>query len=918
MINRIRGISVTGRCFKNKTPLILFPEETNRISIVYGKNGSGKSTISEGLAALSQSSDSSDISIELIGENNQPVHPIEPERIFVFNEKYVDQNVKIDDDGLGTIVLFGGQVDIQDEIDKHEELLKQAEDVLERSEKESAKFEDSNNILSPSYHHKRLQAILKQAGGWAETDSKIKGNRRNSSVTDEILAEICKLTPSASLNDLKSRFTHLWDILSKTSDSAISYPAPIPQIVFTEGFEKSMCSLLAKKIDEPILTDREKQILSVIQSGYQNLVEGARETFGTKREQVCPYCFQPVDANYRQALLDSISRVLNEEVDRHTAEISSLIFPVISYDYHQFSSLNSNLVAKICSLQTECTTYIKKYQLELEKKLGNVYSPRSITPLGLESSIVKLNEYLADLEKLRCEFNDAAKRKKTIIEELINLNKQIAHFDVEAVYKEFLKQRRSQKANQADIERNRQNTRNLSLHLQMLRQRKANVGLAINNINNALDYVFFTKGRLSIELRNNKYYLKSNGIDVRPKNVSLGERNIIALCYFFTQIVSNQDISQLYQAEEFIIIDDPISSFDFENRVGITSLIRYQMDRIIQGNNNSKIVILSHDLTTIFDLQKAAQEVCNKTKGISGVSAITYAPCELSTLCIKRFTKTRSEYFELLQTIYHYANGDIIGDSPTIGNAMRRVLEAFSTFTYRKGIEDVSCDANVLSALGKHSTYYESLMYRLILHGESHYEEQVYSLHDDANFYQFLSENEKRRTAKDILCFMHFLNPHHIEAYLRQVSHAIQNIKTWAKDIPENSSFEVTIVPLMRCIKLYDVPLSAGIGNTLDDFASYEDYETANKECDFALRISGDSMEPQIANGSIVLLKRCDVVPEGKLGAFYYNGEVFCKRLSTKEDGLYLLSLNPNYSPIKIAPDSTFHVYGEVIEVISK
>ncbi len=45
----------------------------------------------------------------------------------------------------------------------------------------------------------------------------------------------------------------------------------------------------------------------------------------------------------------------------------------------------------------------------------------------------------------------------------------------------------------------------------------------------------------------NKYYLKSKGVDVRPKDVSLGERNIIGLCYFFTDIMSNQDIRDLYK-----------------------------------------------------------------------------------------------------------------------------------------------------------------------------------------------------------------------------------------------------------------------------------------------------------------------------------------------------------------------------------
>lgn len=916
MVDRIRGISITGRCFSNQTSLLFFPEESNRISIVYGKNGSGKSTISEGLATLAAPSIPSDIAVRLLDGNNCSFLPTNPEKIFVFNEKYIDDNVKINDDGLGTIILLGGQVDIQEEINRNEELFKQAEERLNLAEKEYSKYEDSDDILSPNYHYRHIQTILKQNGGWAEVDSKIKGNRRNSSVTDEILVEICKLKPTANLNDLKDQFSQKWELLSKASNATVNYPTRVPNIHFSSGFEKRICELLAKKIDEPILTEREKQILLVIQNGHQNLVEAARKTFGTKREQICPYCFQHVDANYRENLLHSINLVLNKEVDDHTAELNSVAFPEISYDYSHFSSLDANLVAEISTLQVKCGTIIRSYKKELARKLSNVYYPLFIDPFGLENCLIKLNKHLEKLENLRGEFNAAVKRKKILTEELIHLNKQIAHFQIEAEYKEYAKQSRIQKTKRAALEEFRQEARRLSSHLQDLQQRKSDVGLAINNINNALDYIFFTKGRLSIELRNNKYYLKSNGIDVHPHNISLGERNIIALCYFFTQIVSNQEVSQLYKSEEFIIIDDPISSFDFENRVGITSFIRYQMDRIIQGNSNSKILILSHDLTTVFDLQKAAKEVCDKTKGIAGVSPITYTPCELSSRCVKRFSKSRSEYYELLQTIYRYANGDTAGDSFTIGNTMRRALESFSTFTYRKGIEDVSCDSNVLSALGNHSVYYENLMYRLVLHGESHYEEQVYSLRDDVNFYQFLSENEKRRTAKDILCFMYFLNPYHIDAYFKQTSHAIQNIKNWAKNIPENTSFQVKIIPFKKRVKLYDTPISAGIGNTLDDFASYEEFETSNKECDFALRIAGHSMEPQIADGSIVLLKSCNVVPEGKIGAFYYNGEVFCKKISTKEDGVYLISLNPDYAPIKIASENAFCIYGQVIDVV--
>ena len=247
---------------------------------------------------------------------------------------------------------------------------------------------------------------------------------------------------------------------------------------------------------------------------------------------------------------------------------------------------------------------------------------------------------------------------------------------------------------------------------------------------------------------------------------------------------------------------------------------------------------------------------------------------------------------------------------------MRRVLEAFSTFNYQKNIEKVSCDKNVLKALGKHSTYFENLMYRLVLHGESHYEEQVYSIHDGNNFYEFISETEKQKTAKNILCFMYLLNPYHVIAYLQEESNSINNVKSWMKDIPENDSFEISKTVVKRIVPLYDLPLSAGVGNESFDGIPFEEYETENLLCDFALKISGDSMEPNIKDKSIVLIKRQRVIDEGKVGAFYLNDKVYCKYLSYDNGKTLLCSYNDKYAPIEVKEYDTLFVYGEVIAII--
>ena len=105
-----------------------------------------------------------------------------------------------------------------------------------------------------------------------------------------------------------------------------------------------------------------------------------------------------------------------------------------------------------------------------------------------------------------------------------------------------------------------------------------------------------------------------------------------------------------------------------------------------------------------------------------------------------------------------------------------------------------SCDKNILKVLGEHSVYFENLMYRLVLHGESHYEEQVNSMHDGNNFYEFISEEEKQKTARNILCFIHLLNPYHLVAYLKDEKDAISNIQKWVAAVPKNSAFSVKTI----------------------------------------------------------------------------------------------------------------------------
>lgn len=65
MYENIKGISVQGKCFEKLTNLNFFNEDTQRISLIFGRNGSGKSTISNALYKYSINDSSSKLKCDL-------------------------------------------------------------------------------------------------------------------------------------------------------------------------------------------------------------------------------------------------------------------------------------------------------------------------------------------------------------------------------------------------------------------------------------------------------------------------------------------------------------------------------------------------------------------------------------------------------------------------------------------------------------------------------------------------------------------------------------------------------------------------------------------------------------------------------------------------------------------------------------
>ena len=111
---------------------------------------------------------------------------------------------------------------------------------------------------------------------------------------------------------------------------------------------------------------------------------------------------------------------------------------------------------------------------------------------------------------------------------------------------------------------------------------------------------------------------------------------------------------------------------------------------------------------------------------------------------------------------------------------------------------------------------------------------------------------------------------------------------------------------------------SAGTGEQLIDDPEQDFIEVVKNDmtlqAKFAIQIHGDSMEPEYANGDIVLVKAQPQIDIGQIGIFTVNDMGYIKKLGTDR----LISVNPEYDDIYFEEGQDIRCKGLVIGTLDE
>lgn len=380
MYESIAGIKFQGAAFRQRTKMTFFKNEKNRICLIYGKNGSGKSTISRAVQKIKGCDYPQITDAKYIDKDGNEVTVKEEnqDHIFVFNEDYIEKNVRVKEDGLSTIVLLGDQGDLDDKIECAKTEFESAKKKLEIEEETHNKYIDDTSIHSPDYYIGKMINALKGDGYWAGRERLITNRRQNASVSCTTYKKIINSQPEAPKEEIEQQFNDGMRMLELAADEGNRITTHVQTTVTLKSTEEKILELLSFKIEKPELTERERYLMMLIEQGQTSVLDEMKNHFSEKSISQCPFCLQPITQKYKDGLIESIEKVLSKIADEHRAVLSQIRMSEIIIDLDPFQKLDDSLIERCELAIKELNETIAECNKYINQKLDSLYTPIDI------------------------------------------------------------------------------------------------------------------------------------------------------------------------------------------------------------------------------------------------------------------------------------------------------------------------------------------------------------------------------------------------------------------------------------------------------------------------------------------------------------------------------------------------------------
>tara|TARA_R110001583_G_C5664919_1_gene409979 strand:- start:2403 stop:4571 length:2169 start_codon:yes stop_codon:yes gene_type:complete len=647
-----------------KEPTVL--ETDKKVNLIYGLNGTGKSTLSD---YLLESTDTKfkDCLIEGLGTDDQ---------ILVYNQSFIRENFFESESLKGIFTLSKENKEAEIKIANAEKELKRISGEKGNKEKELQKEKDAISAKHKASKDKIWEIKQNYTGGDRVLEFCLEGYKNDG---NKLLAFIeglkkSETKPTKTIESIKG------EVQALAGENAQKYDALEP-IKFPS--HKSETDDLFKK---EIVGNKNSTVSDLINKlGSSDWVKDGLKYLPAEIEtekEVCPFC---QESTISKQLFQSIKDYFDESYE---ADINSLKEFHKEYseaikaipDKSVFES-NPKYEAYKKDFELKYNAFIKVVEESLKLIEDKLKSPSvSKTLISAETALKEVNSVVDKINNQIVEHNRKIDQKETAFEEIKTSFWEVMRWDYDQTISSLSSDRAQSQKNVSSISKSIGNydseigkQRGIIVEQQ---KQTVNIEEAIININNGLI-------DLGIEDFKIKHHSENLYKIVREQNdtrifhsLSEGEKMIISFLYFLELCRGKKDATEAGK-KKIIVIDDPISSL---SHIYIFNVGRLIHKEFLRSDKYEQVYLLTHSLYFFYEMTDPQKERRHENQKLFRIRKNSTG----SQILEMKYEEIQNDYHA-----YWFVIKDEESPAALIANCMRNIIEYFFNFVEKKDLNNV-------------------------------------------------------------------------------------------------------------------------------------------------------------------------------------------------------------------------------------
>ncbi|MBN2324542.1 MAG: AAA family ATPase [Spirochaetes bacterium] len=659
MITKITLNSVA--CFKSAAIL----ETDKKVNLIYGLNGTGKSTLSDYLYNRSNPTYSG-----CTAESGPD------EQILVYNQSFIRDYFYEPEDLPGIFTLSKEN--------------REAEENVRGAEKNIKKYEEELTNKNAAIDEKEEDFAKKKQN----TENRIWEIKNSYAGGDRVL-EYCL---AGLMGRKESLFNHLLSIEKPSKQPERSTDMLKNEVEAIRGSDEIKVSLLpeiefsAQEIESSSLFG--SAIVGNKSSSFADLITKLENSDWVKKgleylpdeiegeSEPCPFC---QGKTITKAVIQRLQDYFDESYENNISKIQTLLISyesaiqsLVKKDIYKSNPFVLEKNDEFENLYYVVTSCLNDNKTLIEAKLSNPSQE-----ISLSSSIKAINELNLFIQRINESINAHNRRienKEAALSEIKETFWKIMRWNYDQTISSYNQDLNCAKSDLADIQKDIDDIEsNISTQKKIIQEqqkRTVNIEEAISNINNGL----FELGidGFCIEKHSDVRYriVRTEECENTFQTLSEGEKMIISFLYFRELCKGRKKASESAH-KKIVVIDDPVSSLSHVYTFSVGQMIK---NNFFSSLDFEQVFVLTHSLYFFYELtdikherRKDTQKLFRMTKNSSG-----------SQINEMRYEEIQNDYQS-----YWFIVKDQNQPVALIANCMRNIIEYFFNFIEKRDLSAV-------------------------------------------------------------------------------------------------------------------------------------------------------------------------------------------------------------------------------------